>query len=283
MGRVGAGCWSSPIHTPRLDPNMNANAESPPTPNENTPPPDDDLVARLNELEAAVESQSERIDGLEAKNQALRERIDELETTQEVVSDSLWNLEDFIIGDRDLSSDHIQPDYDLLTRLADLRRSTADTDDVDSLEGEIDNAIDRYSQQAAMLQKRLAAIEDETGIDSMALVTDDDHISRLIEHGPEDVFPRVHKKHRRARMMLANASTWGDTASDKLGRRVIFKTSTVKPLLEAKENRSFASSEIDRVFQAVAELGKMTTRRVKKDKSEDGEHRLSVWGLDDAR
>jgi chromosome segregation ATPase len=256
-----------------------------------------ELVDRLDDLEDTVESQNtrieqlerenedlgQRVDELERENEALRDRVDDLESSHDVVAQSLWELEDFVVGERNVGSEHIQPEYDILSRIGDIREEMVDVEDIDEVEEEVSEARHRYSQQAAMLQKRLTALDDEVGVDSMELVTEDDQISRLVQNGPEDVFPRVHKKHRRARMVLVNASDWGRTISDELGRRVVFKTSTVKPLLEAKEGRSFASSEIDRIFAAVEELGEQTTRKVKKDKSNEGEHRLSVWGLDDAR
>ena len=242
-----------------------------------------ELVDRLDDLEDTVEAQNTRIENLERENEALRERVDDLESSHDVVAKSLWELEELVVGERNIGSDHVQSEYDILSRIGDIREEMVDTEDIDEVEDEVSEARHRYSQQAAMLQKRLTALDDEVGVDSMELVTEDDQISRLVQNGPEDVFPRVHKKHRRARMVLVNASDWGRTISDELGRRVVFKTSTVKPLLEAKEGRSFASSEIDRIFAAVEELGEQTTRKVKKDKSNEGEHRLSVWGLDDAR
>lgn len=231
-----------------------------------------DLVDRVEQLEEDKEE-------LKSENEQLREKLDEVKHIQELATDTLWELEDFILGERELYEEELDDDHDILSRIAEVKQQAAETSEVEDVRDDVADARERYSKQAAMLQKRFTALENEIEIDTMDLVTEDDHISRFIANGPEDVFPRVYKKHRRARKMLMNASDWGDPVDDQLGKRVVFKASTVKPFLKTEYDRSFNSTEVKRIFEVVDELGEMSSREVDFEKNAEGEHRLAVWGV----
>lgn len=251
-------------------------ADAQPQPNDETSESlrqnDQEILGRLAQLEQKVEEKDQRIDELERQ----------LDTQQQqpTVEMEPGNLESLTIGNVPvgLALTSKLGESDLEHAIGDIVESTID-DQVNDIREEFRTSKAQYSRQAAMLQKRFTALEEELEVDTMELVTDDDHISRFITNGPEDVFPRVYEKQKRARKMLMNAKDWGTVVNDQLGDRVVFKASTVKPFLKTEYDREFNSTEVKRIFGVVEELGEMSTREVSLDKNDENEHRLAVWGV----
>lgn len=245
--------------------------------------------------ETTLQELAERVDGLSSELEAERERRRELEQKLEDANSdinflrtTLFDLEEIVFGDvgSTAAASIVEEDGHIFQRLERVEDGSVDQtsgqseDEIEDLRHDLADARNKYSQQAAMLQKRFTALEDELDINTMDLVTDDDHISRLIANGPEDIYERVYAKHSRAREMLLHANDWGEQISDELGDRVVFKSGTVKPFFKTAFGKPFQSTEIKRVFEVVESLGEKSSRRVSLDKDQEGEHRLSVWGVE---
>jgi len=163
-------------------------------------------------------------------------------------------------------------------RTQQIARAKADVrEDVHDLHDTIRTEQQTRSQADARLKHRLSDIADEADID----VTDADLIAkdklvRLVQQDPSAVTDRVYPVHHRAKALLEHPEEWGRVVSDANGQRAVYTAPKVRPFLNAYFDRSFASSELKRIFEKVEDLAAISPRTVRVDKNQAGEHRLVV-------
>ncbi|WP_135855138.1 hypothetical protein [Halorussus salinus] len=163
-------------------------------------------------------------------------------------------------------------------RTQQIARAKADVrEDVHDLHDTIQTEQQTRSQADARLKQRLSDLADEADID----VTDADLIAkdklvRLVQQGPDAVTDRVYPVHERAQALLEHPKEWGRVVSDANGQRVVYTAPQVRPYLNAYFDRSFASSELKRIFEKIEDLAAISPRTVRVDKNQAGEHRLVV-------
>lgn len=163
-------------------------------------------------------------------------------------------------------------------RTQQIARAKADVrEDVQELYDTVQTEQQTRSQADARLKQRLNDFADEADIE----ITDADLIAkdklvRLVQQGPDAITDRVYPVHERAKVLLEHADDWGTVVSDANGQRVVYTAPEVRPFLNAYFNRSFASSELKRVFEKIEDLAAISPRTVRVDKNQAGEHRLVV-------
>ncbi|NEU58619.1 hypothetical protein [Halorussus sp. MSC15.2] len=210
-----------------------------------------DLADRVERLEAAVAQKDVRIDALE----------DELAAEREARETAI----------RD---EQIQRTQIVQNAKTDLREEVSELRD--SLVAEQKTR----SRSDALIEKRVTHLEDELDAEVDDVTVSGDKLIRLVRCGPDNVVDRVYPVHERARALLIYATDWGSLVSDGNGRRLVFLAPDVRPYLEARFDRTFSTSEVERVFSKVADFAEDSPRRVRKDKCREGYHRLLVWKPD---
>ncbi|WP_327054026.1 hypothetical protein [Halomicrococcus gelatinilyticus] len=210
-----------------------------------------DLRDRVSQLEDSVAEQRARLDGLAAE----------------------------LSGERDdreaaIRDEQIQRTQIVQNAKDDLR------EDIEALRSDLVDEQKTRSRADALVEKRVTHLADELDVAVDDAVAAEDKLVRLLRRGPDDVVDRVYPVHERARELLVHATVWGSLVADENGRRLVFVAPEVKPYLAARFDRTFSTSEVERVFTKLVDLGADSPRRVRKDKSRDGYHRLLVWRPD---
>lgn len=207
-----------------------------------------DLCTRVARLEAELAEKNTRIDALE----------DELAAERETRAEAIRN-------------EQIQRTQIVQKAKSDLQ------DEISALREDLVDEQKTRSRSDALIEKRVTHLADEldTDVDDIAIA--EDKLVRLLRRGPDDIADRVYPVHERARELLIHATDWGSVVNDENGRRLVFLAPDVKPYLEARFDRTFSTSEVERVFGKLAEIAEDSPRRVRKDKSRQGYHRLLVW------
>jgi polyhydroxyalkanoate synthesis regulator phasin len=243
-----------------------------------------DLAERLSEAEAELASKDERIDELE-------ERVEDLEEQPSVErkeNDKKGkHLEEYYVDGLPFGTGIANATKErkkLRNRVFDLEETETGVeevrDDVDELREDLVAEQQMRSQQDSLVERRVAAVGEKAGVEiSDADLVDDDKIAQLLRVGPDAVTDRVYAVHRRARTMLENARDWGTVVSDGNGVRVVFKAPEVRPYLDARFDREFSTSEVERIFSKVEDLAADSPRKVQKRKTDEGNHLLAVWAM----
>jgi len=220
-----------------------------------------DLVKIVNDLQG-------RVDDLEDETKRLRERVREKDQR---IDDLEEQLEESI---EQQASDRAQ-------MIGSVR------EDVDDIEEQIEDEHQTRARSEAKLRKRVSHLGAKAGveIDEQALSAND-KLVRLVRHGPEDVVTNPRKNAERARDLLREIdnSDYAHTAQTKQGPVAVFKSTTVRPLLEERYDMDLNSSQIDRIFEKIEEIGAASPRRVEHDKTTEQTefgpreiHRLRIW------
>lgn len=226
------------------------------------------LVSQMNQLQDDVEAYQEEIDALRADLRTERSQRKALEEELEAETDSLQETIEHQIGER-------------VSAIQDVREEIADIEEAVSDEHET------RARSEAKLRKRVNYVAAEAGVDiDDAALHSDDKLVRLVKNGPADVTDRVRANTERACDLLREIDNrqFARLTSVDEGRVAVFKSTDVKPLLEERYGKDFASSQIARVFEKVEDLGGDSPRRVVHDKTsaktDHGEkqiHRLRIW------
>lgn len=185
-------------------------------------------------------------------------------------------LEDELAAEREVRAEAIRDEQIQRTQIVQNAKSDLQ-DEISTLREDLVDEQKTRSRSDALIEKRVTHLTDEldTDVDDVAIAGD--KLVRLLRRGPDDIADRVYPVHERARELLIHAADWGSVVSDENGRRLVFLAPDVKPYLEARFDRTFSTSEVERVFVKLAEIAEDSPRRVRKGKSRQGYHRLLVW------
>jgi archaellum component FlaC len=228
---------------------------------------DERVTEATADLRAELEQKDEQIDALEA-------RIEELKAQPTVEfrenSDGTSGLGSLFIGDHPVGA-----------------RINGLDSNLDSVEGSVEDLRadlvaeqKTRSQHDSLVERRVAAVAEKAGVDiSDEDLVDDDKIAQLLRVGPDAITDRVYPVHRRARTMLESGREWGTLVSDENAVRIVFKAPEVRPYLDARFDREFSTSEIERIFSKVEDLAADSPRKVRKRKTDEGHHMLAVWAM----
>lgn len=236
---------------------------------------EDRLVAlerRVEQLEAENTRKDERINELEDTVSQLQAERENEATVEFRTNESDPNLGSLFIGEHPVG-----------TKINGLDRNVdANESNIEDVRQDLINEQKTRSRADSEIEQRISTVADEVGIDDLDTdLAGDDKLVRLAKNGTDAVIGgRVYPVHKRSRKLLLNASAWGKQVSDANGPRVRFVAPEVKPFLDAEFNRDFKTSEIERIFEKVEDLGEDSPRQVRKDKTKDGSHRLTVRLVD---
>lgn len=210
---------------------------------------------------------------------SLRDRVSRLEDRVAEQSERVDDLRAELAAERDDRAAAIRDEQIQRTQIVQNAKSDL-RDEISALREDLVDEQKTRSRADALVEKRVTHLADELDVDADDAVVATDKLVRLLRRGPDDVVDRVYPVHERARELLVHATDWGSLVSDENGRRLVFLAPETKPYLEARFDRTFSTSEVERVFTKLVELGADSPRRVRKDKSREGYHRLLVWQPD---
>lgn len=239
------------------------------------------IERRLDALDRENQRLQEENEELREENSELRERVSDLETAVEVTQETVWNLEDTVIGEYDFSHRDVQGES-IISRLESLESGELATEKLSELQRELREEQRKRGSDDTKIRRRLSHVEDETGVNPDGAETGD-KITEINRNGPGAVTNRVTSKYERAATLIQSGfdddagNDWADRVSDSRGKRLVFKSSTVRPLLSEREDGRLQTVQVRRAFETIEDLAADSPRRVKLTKTDDGENRLAVW------
>jgi regulator of replication initiation timing len=154
----------------------------------------------------------------------------------------------------------------------------------EELEETISDTEDRLHRDRSKLMRRVAAIEEEIGIETQDAVAIAEagreaqsltKLGRLMKHGPEAVSDRPTERMRRAKTIAENWSRWGTLQNDAYGknRRLASAKHDLKTRLEDARDESLAWRQIYRAMQLIDEWSGRTIS-LEEGNGNEGKHVL---------
>lgn len=224
-----------------------------------------DLVGMVNDLQARVDDLEDQV---EQSNEQIADRV------QHHIEDEL----DERFRDEQIERTKMLSNQKagLMDKIDDVREELQS--DIDGVHEELIGEQKTRTRADAQINSRISHLADETGatIDEEEIMLQDKLI-RAIRNGAQDILADPNRRHERARDLLTMLSSWGSLQNDSNGKRVVVRATDVKDPMSERYDVTMSTTMVRRVFEAVEEWAEDSPRRVRSEKNNEGEWRLTVF------
>lgn len=245
-----------------------------------------DLAEQVDALQQQVDQLAAETERLRSELEAERSERAALEETLDLTTETVWTLEDIVLGEYDamVANALVDDQGAILERIED--GTLGDHTVIAELEEELDDLEDRLvaeqqtrSQHDSRIERRVSLLADEVDVDlTDATVAGEDSIQRLLKYGPEDLGGQTYEWHHRARDLLSYAGEIGHTVRDEFGHRITITGPDARTELKKIRNETLSSSQVRRVFENIENLAADSPRKVHAKTGEtDDVNKLVVY------